>query len=712
MAMIQNTQLLGEVANKDWIRHSLFVPIRGAGYVPNTREKEMGYHKQFSYQTLAIGDTSFGGNRAINPWPGFTEYADQDLPSLLGGVTLDGPSSQTTYMGMGRQYAENIEAPRRLIYLQYCIPRFNSLGNFLTGFYDSGHANAANTGRVSDSFLYNIGSAVAAITYWTLVPELAIASLLYRTTKAVLADLDNRPMSSFYYAYPAMPLYWSTVTNIVNALAVNMKLTQGLPPGATTRATGQRVKIDPTVSGDTTAEMMELNRILPDIFLQNGSLNIRRAANRCQRKINRHDEIMADIRAKHKTDVEVGEAIRKVIENGEGAYVTRDPIEEQEYMDQYKQSSAGTGSHLLDKLYSDEPPPTGEKAPDPGGTAQTTNPSAESNSDTFIDGISKLWNGLTKNVAEYGDIAKAELRDGSAFVCYRTAWDQTVSEGFSSQTAESDLSRKMNETSRSARASLFNLSNGNLGDNPFMDTIEGVLGMVGDVLMGAADQVGFSGLAMLGGKAMANIPEFWDSSTTDLPSAQYTIPLRSPYGNKISILTNILIPLATLIAGATPRSAGRNAYVGPFLCKLWDQGRCHIELGMITQMRIERGKGNLGWNIHKQPLGIDVTFTVTNLSKILHMPISTDVSLSDVIGVNLNDESTNYNAYMAALAALGVNDQFYSHNRWALHRAKAKLDLNSYWSVDNFLSWGTTETTPGSIMSIFAKQGYFGGIDA
>lgn len=709
MSLIQNTQHMEEVENVDWVRNSLHVPIRGAGYVPNSKAKEMAYSGQFSYQSLAVGDTSFGGNRAINAWPGFTEYADQDLPSILGGVTLDGPESHATYMGLGRQYAEYMEQYRRLIYIQFCLPKFNSLGNFLTGFYDSAHANAANSGRVSSSFLYNVGASVAAITYWTLVPELALTSLLYRTSKAVLADLQNRPMSSFYYASPAMPLYWSTVTNIVNALAVNMKLTQGLPTGAAKREPGQQVKIDTGATGDSVDEIRALNRMLPDVFLENGTLNIRRAATRFQRKINAHEEIMLKIQNENKTEDAVGAAIKKMLEKNGGSYQVAAPIDEQVYMDKYKNSSAGTGKHLLDKLYSNETPPSGEKAPDMGGVAQTTDPSTEG--DTYTDGTNSLWNGLTKHLTEYSEIALSELRDGSAFVCYRTSWDQTVSESITNHTTESELSRKMNETSRTARSTLFNFANGNLGDNPFMDTIEGVLGAVGDVLMGAADTIGISGLAMLGGRAMANIPEFWDSSLTDLPSMQYTIQLRSPYGNPVSILTNILVPLATLLAGATPRSAGRNSYVGPFLCKVWDQGRVQSDISMITSMRIERGKGNLGWNIRKQPLGIDVTLTITHLSKILHMPISTDVSLSDVIGVNLNDESTNYNSYMAALSALSLNDQYYVSNRWRLHRAKAFTDINSFFSVDNLLAWGVGGTIPGSILSKFAKQGNFGGAD-
>jgi hypothetical protein len=78
-----------------------------------------------------------------------------------------------------------------------------------------------------------------------------------------------------------------------------------------------------------------------------------------------------------------------------------------------------------------------------------------------------------------------------------------------------------------------------------------------------------------------------------------------------------------LLAGALPLSTGKSSYTSPFICELYDRGRCQIRLGMVESLSISRGTSNLAFNLKGNALALQVSFSVVDLSSILHMPIST-----------------------------------------------------------------------------------------
>jgi hypothetical protein len=197
----------------------------------------------------------------------------------------------------------------------------------------------------------------------------------------------------------------------------------------------------------------------------------------------------------------------------------------------------------------------------------------------------------------------------------------------------------------------------------------------------------------------------WDNSSANLTRSNYTIKLASPYGNKLSIMTNIYIPLCLLLAGALPRSTGKNSYGPPFLCKLWSKGRNTIQLGIIDSLTIERGTGGIGWSVDNLPTAVDVSFSVVSLDKNLHIPVTEIGGPLDFITLSTLDEDTAATNYMAALGGLGLYEQYYFKPKLSLAISAAMGDMASWTSPAHWAS-RFAGGAPGRLMaSVYTASG-------
>lgn len=128
---------------------------------------------------------------------------------------------------------------------------------------------------------------------------------------------------------------------------------------------------------------------------------------------------------------------------------------------------------------------------------------------------------------------------------------------------------------------------------------------------------GDSGLSKLLGGAShvisgSNIvlPEIWGDSQYD-KSYSFTIDLVSPYGDIESCYLNVIVPMMHLIAISMPRQTSANSFGSPFLVKLFAKGWFSCDLGMVTNIRIE--KMGDSWNVHGIPNHVKVELSVTDL---------------------------------------------------------------------------------------------------
>lgn len=699
------------VKDSSWVRRSFLVgkeDLAPDDYINRT----------WSTASLKYTDTTLGGNFAINAPPQFTRHADPKAPSRFSSNDIYNPGMGVS-KGMGRYYSEAIDDNSQVIHLRFGVPKFNSMTTFFTGFYNSEAAHMARTGRgVADAVFQTIGvgaAFVVSVMWWPL----AAIQLMGVALNWALA----KPSSKFYYLKPTMPSYWTAVTTMVNHISVN----RGIIPRIGGKDGMEKMGgHDDFASGDEgKAALAILNQRMPDIFNKDGRVDVYSMSTKAQRLARRHHK--AQLHAAEQYGVGVigdvknindyaGDVVDGIIKAAEVAVdVITLGAARREFEDYLKLwLKAGKGKAVP----ADTSVTPGDKAPE----ITTESYNAEEDKDTV-------------GVAEF---AKAELDDGSAFVSFRVDYTGASSESFSNTAGESEIANKFNSTSAGNRNTHFNFAGGNIGELGGLGTAVGAVAQaVSSVATGAASYFQMSGLAALAGSAFVDIPKHWQSSTASLARANYTVRLSSPYGNPISQLMNIDIPLAMLLAAALPLSTGRHSYTSPFLLELYDKGRCQTRLGMIDSMSISRGTGNMGFNKEGNAMAIDVSFSVIDLSSIMHMPISEGMSFSEVAGTVLKtasgavvggvaagpagaviggtlafssaagmfDDDTVFSDYMAVLAGMNLTDQIYRSRKFKLALTRKLADWKAFTDTSHMVQLFTDLKAVNLASALFRGTG-------
>lgn len=616
-------------------------------------------NQSFSSASLKFTDTTPGGNFAINPPPQFTNHAD-----------IKQASKFSKSRGMGRYYSEAIDDNSQIIHLRMGVPKFNSLTTFFTGFYNTGAGQLARTGRSTSAF-YDLGKAagfVVSLMAWQLL-AVHMLGVGYRF-------FAQKPASKFYYSKPAMPLYWNAVTTMFNQIAVNL--------GAVPRVlSGEEVyKNDVKFDKDS---MSAMARALPNEFkfTEGGTIDIYALATRAQR-LARQRYLSAEQRLSASSNEELSRQVKEILsENLEDK-----PPSLENYLKKWLAAQAAS--------------------PNPNDGKEGKSAVTEELSNVLDDG---WWQFL-----------KAELDDGGAFASFRVNYTGSVSDSFSNTVGPSELANKINSMSSSARSTRFDMANGNVGDGIIAGTLEAAAGAVKDFVSGIGAAFEISGLAALGGSAFVDIPQHWQTSTASLGRTSYTMHLTSPYGNPISQLLNIHLPLCMILAAALPLSTGKQSYTSPFLVEIYDQGRCQSRLAMIDSVQITRGTGNMGFSPDGKVMAIDVTFSVVDLSTVMHMPIAEGFSMTQAlvgavagaavgpvtsavgaaVANGIFDEDTIFSDYMATLAGMGLADQIYSFRKLKLNVTKQMVNFKSWTSSAHFMA-RARDTFVGDAWSAFFK---------
>lgn len=151
------------------------------------------------------------------------------------------------------------------------------------------------------------------------------------------------------------------------------------------------------------------------------------------------------------------------------------------------------------------------------------------------------------------------------------------------------------------------------------------------------------GLTIVNGANVA-YPEVWKDSTY---GKGYNIEIRlvSPYGDRESIFTNIMVPLFHIIAFSFPRQVGRAGYMHPFLIRAFCKGWFNCNMGMVESVNIKKAAQG-GWSSEGLPTEIDVSISLKDLYENLSIARATDITamsnteyldfIGTTCGININ----------------------------------------------------------------------------
>lgn len=648
-------QFLSEAAfalDREWVKRSFLLNDKKLGNLDDIN------NRYWSSASAKFTDTRLGSNIGINSKPQYTRYSDIRQKGRLAGRNDVSLFNTGGNYGMGRDYSERIDDPSQTIYLRFGVPQFNSLINFLTKAFDSNMTSIARTGRAKGVF-YKVGNIVGTSAAVLAMPPVAILIGIGKIWNQVF----TRPTSKFYTMKPTMHLYWSTVNTLVYSLMINRgilpKVENSLAKAVvgendSTQKIGQPMKID--------QDMLDmLSDLMPDVFRSNSQFDMWAVANRAQRLANRqfNDDYEA---LNNGTATSYAGYVRKEM-TGNSSHIT--------YISDDK--SEPTFSARINKIVK-----LGYYSVKEGGPRLEMDPRINTDDPKGAEHRDPSY------FSAYREYFDAEFSQGSQFAAFKVEHTGPVTETAGNAVVDSKISQDLNGISSQVRDARFAFADGNILPG-IGGMLESVVGAAKDVVTGVVDGATFgfteviSGLA---GSGFIDIPKHWQSSTMTLNRSSYSIKLRSPYGNPISQMINIYIPLCMLLAGTLPLSTGKQSYTSPFLCQLFDRGRQQTKLGIIESLNITRGTTNQAFDLKGNALGIDVTFTVADLSSLMHMPVSG----GDLFKIDSTiDEDNLLMDYLAVLAGQDMYNQIYPMAKAKLAIAKkiagfGKLTSPAHWA--------------------------------
>lgn len=615
------------------------------------------------YWSTASGkftDSRLGGNFGINNPPQYTPYADFPQPGRLQGRASPSPSDTSGNYGLGTYYSEAIDDTKQTIYMRFGVPQFNSLLDFFLKAFDTNQSMIARTGRMPSAF-FTAGKALGTYAAVVAVPAVAITVLAGR----VIGFFFNRSTSKFYTMKPTMYLYWSTVNTLVNTLAVNA----GIFPKILNQNSDDTQKLGKPFVTDQ-AYLTALSQIIPDVFSGQNYFDIHAIANRAQRLANQiHSDEYNRFDASTPTDF-AGYLKRDL--SGDGTHSTKVMNKK----GKYTLDSLMDETFKLSRLFEGDSSKSATAETDPriskegGGTED------------------KSW------LQQYASYFDAEFRMGSQFAMFNVDYTGPVTTSFSSTTGQSQLAEKLNSTSSTVREARFAMAEGNIVGGMVKDVQDSLVDVASGFISGIS--LGMDAfLRGILGDGFVDIPEHWMNSAAQLPETTYTMTLTATYNSPISRMMKLYIPICMLLAGALPRSIGKQSYTSPFLCQIFDKGRAQIRLGLIKSLSITAGSGaNIGFDHRGIPLSFDVSFTVSDLSSVMHMPVSGGM----MVGADMTlDEDNILSDYLAVLASQDIYTQIYPMAAARMRLAKLAINAGK-WSSPAFWASATYDSSTSGML--------------
>ena len=617
------------------------------------------YNRFYTTASRKFTSTRMGGNFGINVKPQFTRWADirHGNRGFRGRLTTNNLNVDA---GLGRVYSERYDDAQQMIMLQFGKEKFNSLSNFMLSAIDYRDSYIANTGRYPTG--YAVGSTVGAGIMLVAFPWITLTIWGLKFASGLVMNMDS---FNYYYMEPTMHLYWAAVSQIVTILGTELGILipELMPEQTDANRIGVPIRLN-------TEDLEAYKKLMPGLFTENNYIDIFKIATTTQTLANRL--LLEEYELYQKGEESPYDFL---------GYVYKDGVIKEK-------AAAGSGlintlnynlsfSNWLTKLTKGNGLFASEEKKD--GAVSTDNKSADGNISSYGRGSDGKYPSLDSDSTYIDKLAAsidAGIKEGGGYAIFNVEFSGSTTESFSNNVSDINLGSSINSVATAARNMKFNFAGGNL----FGEAQQDAIGAVKNVAAGTADSMTYGAAAViqtLTGNAYVDIPKKWDTSDMSLPSITYNMSLRSVYNTPFSRLKDELIPLAMILAGTLPLSAGQSAHTSPFLCELFCKGVQHIKMGMITSLSITRGVNNLAYDKNKNMRGIDVSFTVTDFSTIMTAPVNT--SIFDTFNIALEDNKP-INRYLAVLASRDLLTSKYMVPRMKLKASRLLMNIDQAFS--------------------------------
>lgn len=688
------------ILDSDWVRKSFML----SDDIADSRFKKLTNMSGADYK---FTDTRLGGNWAINQPPAFCRNADP----RVSGINVENTNGDSP-RGMGMYWSDAIDDNMQVIHMRFGVPEYTGLVSFFSGFNDIEASLLARTGRVPITFY--AGQVVGAIVGLRLLPFVLIG--------AMFKFLLGRTHSKYYYLRPTMHTYWNRVNFIANNIAVSMQLIQKIP---VSQAELEADLEDP-MSLENNGKLLEMaHAAAPMIFRKNGGVDAYYIANRVQTLAIQRRNLMVDRLSRPTSATALQQTANRLMYEEKIRLTQNNTFDDM--MNQQSSSPNGKPEpQFTDDVFNNSVKGEMEKqtasalagttvtAPDANAAPATMNTDGSVNTQqewqntTYADQTYvPMWDYYVKG--QEGTLVKKDgwirslitsmqsnFNRGYEYVGFKVDATGPISASFSNQAGEPEISSNMNGFSSGMASKRFTFSNGATG----IPGVDGVLAGVKDFALGLAAGIDLAGLISLAGSSFVDIPDHWQSSSADLPTESYSIPLRSPYGNKLSRFMNLMFPLSMLLAAALPISHGRQSWGSPFLCEVYSIGRTIKRLAMVESLSVTHGVGNLGFNRSNEALGIDVTMNIKDMNRLFHAPIDTGFRWSSPLKGVFDDDNA-FNDYISVLSSTGMAELTVPTRRFAKNVNLRLAQLDSFWSTSN-LTMAVADTQPARFVKALA----------
>lgn len=308
-------------------------------------------------------------------------------------------------------------------------------------------------------------------------------------------------------------------------------------------------------------------------------------------------------------------------------------------------------------------------------------------------------------MSSYTEELENEWNRGSAFLNLEVNYTGAGSINLANSSKETTIAGTLKGVSGAARDTRISAGDFQTG----FGFVDAGVKLVQDLFTGTLDSIKMSGLMALAGNGFTVIPKQWDDTSVTVPTANFTIELRSFNGNDTHNYLTLYPTIACLLAGALCPSTGPQSYTAPFVCEAYSRGAFAIRYGMISSLSIRHGVGNLGYNDHRRPLAFEIDVEIVDLSAFYHASISNGAHPFNIFKRVFDDDNA-FNDYCSTITGLSINDMVDPRRKFSLNMAKQMANVRSWWAPSHLAS-RLMDTSPITTMNKIFGPSTFPGIN-